>query len=70
MQVMSYLDEASRRWDLYAIEFDSPDGTYTVTLYAISHEHAQLQLQSLKENGRVMGQIDRFINEDGADEDS
>lgn len=62
MQVMSYLDEANRRLDLYSIEFESPDGVYSVGLYAISSEHAQMQLQALKETGKVLGQVDRIID--------
>lgn len=64
MTALSYFDNASRKWDVYGIEFESPDGVYMVTLYAISLEHAHLQLQALKETGKVMGQIDQFIPAD------
>lgn len=42
-------------WHPYPVEFESPEGRFALTLHAISWEHAHLQLASLKENGRVVG---------------
>ena len=56
-----YKDERGLEWRLFAIEFDSPDGDFTVTVWAISHDHAQLQLDALKETGKLLGQIDRIF---------
>jgi len=50
-------DAAGRVWHPYAVEFTSPDGVYLTTLWAISPYHAELQLEALKETGRVKGQI-------------
>lgn len=44
-------------WYPFSVEFYSPEGRFSVIIYAISEEHARLQLESLKENGRVTGQI-------------
>jgi hypothetical protein len=60
---LRYVDPQGRKWNLYAVEFDSPDGDFTVTLYAISHAHACLQLDALKETGRVVGQIESILDE-------
>jgi hypothetical protein len=46
-----------RTWHLWPVDFKSPDGTYSVYLYAISREHALLQLEALKETGRLGEQI-------------
>lgn len=48
-------DAAGRIWRPYELQFTSPDGTYTCHLYAISDEHAELQLDALKESGRIIG---------------
>lgn len=49
-------DAQGRVWRAYAVDFDSPDGTYACHIYAISDDHAQLQLEALKETGRISGQ--------------
>jgi hypothetical protein len=54
---LSYTDHARRTWHPYAVEFESPDGVYSVHLYAVSAEHAHLQLEALKENGRISGHV-------------
>jgi hypothetical protein len=56
-----YKDERGHTWNLYAIEFDSPDGDFTVTVWAISDSHAQLQLDALKETGKLLGQIEKIM---------
>lgn len=47
-----------RTWYLFGVDFTSPDGSYSVYLYALSHDHALLQLDALKETGTVGGRID------------
>lgn len=61
MNEHQYKDEQGRTWHLYAVEFDSPDGDFTATVWAISHDHAQLQLDALKETGKLLGRIDRIM---------
>ena len=52
------VDGAARRtWRPYAIDFESPDGRFSVHLYAISAMHAQLQLEALRETGKVTGVV-------------
>lgn len=43
-----------RVWHPYVVRFESPDGTFECHLYALSFEHACLQLDALKETGRVV----------------
>lgn len=45
-------------WSPYLVSFESPDGEFSFTIHAISHEHAQLQLQAIKDSARVLGRID------------
>ncbi|WP_323016399.1 hypothetical protein [Castellaniella sp.] len=59
-----FIDPKGRRWYPYTITFDSPDGTFDVDLYAISEDHARLQLDALKETGRVTGRIIEVFPED------
>lgn len=40
-------------WSLFAIDFDTPDGTFSAHIYAISFEHANAMLFDLRANGRV-----------------
>lgn len=50
------IDAQGRRWHPYEVEFDSPDGSFCFHIYAISDMHAQLQLDALKQTGRINGQ--------------
>jgi hypothetical protein len=50
-------DASGRAWSLYAVEFDSPDGRFQFYLYAISMEHAHLQVDAIRESARVSGQV-------------
>lgn len=49
-------DAQGRTWHAYSVKFDSPDGAYECHIYAISDDHALLQLDALKETGRITGQ--------------
>lgn len=44
-------------WNLYGVTFDSPDGRYGFHIYAISDEHAALQLEAIKETATLDGRI-------------
>lgn len=61
MSNLQHKDHAGRIWRKYTCSFKSPDGTYAFDLWAISDDHAQLQMDALKEtavvNGRVEGEI-------------
>lgn len=52
-----YTDPAGRQWHPYAVEFTSPEGTFLITLFAISDLHAQLQVDAMRETARVAGQV-------------
>lgn len=50
---LEYVDLEGRKWHPYDVHFNSPDGTYSVYLYALSYEHAMLQLDALKETAHI-----------------
>ncbi len=52
------------KWNLYAVDFDSPDGKYSFNIYAISDEHAQMQVDAIKETASLAGQIAQRIQGD------
>lgn len=52
-----HVDEKRREWRPYAVDFESPEGGFSTYLYAISFEHAHLQLDALKETGRLGGEL-------------
>ena len=49
----SHIDVNGYVWNQYTIEFDSPEGTFSFRIYAVSYEHAELLVESIKENARV-----------------
>lgn len=48
-------------WNLYGATFKSPDGQYGFHFYAISDDHAALQLEAIKETAVLDGRIERVI---------
>ena len=52
-----FVDDKGFTWNPYAVHFESPEGVFAFAIYAVSHEHACLQLQSIRENAAVVGQI-------------
>lgn len=58
---LKHIDPYGRTWRPYGIDFESPDGKFGTYLYAISFEHAQLQLDALKETGRICGEIHGIV---------
>lgn len=58
----TYIDNKGYVWQPYSIEFDSPEGLFSFDIYAISFEHAELQLQAIKESAKVSGRLEGIIN--------
>lgn len=54
---LCWTDPKGRVWEPYAVTFESPDGMFSIRLWAISEEHAHLQLDALKETGEVQGKV-------------
>ena len=46
-----------RRWNLFSVEFKTPDGTYSTYIYALDHYHASVMLADLKEGAEIVGQV-------------
>lgn len=65
MEPLSVTDPLGRNftWHRYEVEFTSPDGKFTFPLYAISDDHAELQLQAVKETARVSGRTIALIGD-------
>lgn len=55
--MMKYTDRDGRIWSKFTCSFTSPDGKYCFELWALSHDHALMQLESLKENAVVDGEL-------------
>lgn len=56
---MIYTDEQGRTWLPFDLEWrnEIDDQTFSTTLWAIDLAHAQDQLDHIKLNGRITGQI-------------
>lgn len=56
---MIYIDEQGRTWLPFSLEWrnEIDDQTFSTTLWAIDLAHAQDQLDHIKLNGRITGQI-------------
>lgn len=54
---LAFTDLNGRVWEPYGITFESPDGMFSIRLWAISAEHAQLQLDALRETAEVQGKV-------------
>lgn len=52
-------------WHLYSVEFVSPDGRFEFYIYAISHDHAHLQVDAIRETAKVNGRIEASIEAGG-----
>lgn len=61
MSKLTYTDGKGRLWKTYTFSYDSPDGIFSFTLMAISHEHAELLLENLKESARLDGEVSDMI---------
>lgn len=46
-----------RTWLPFSVQFTSPDGEFNFVIYAISMEHAHLQVEAIRETATVGGQI-------------
>ena len=44
-------------WKEYLVDFDTQEGTFTVSIYALSFEHASYRLEELKATGRLVGEL-------------
>jgi hypothetical protein len=48
-------------WRLYGVEFESPDGKFGFNIYAISDEHAAMQVEAIRETAALVGRIEGTI---------
>jgi hypothetical protein len=57
------LDDAGRRWFPFAIRYEADGKTFAASVWALSHQHAELVLDDLKSTGQVAGRIAHEIGE-------
>lgn len=48
---------AGRSWHLFAVDYRTADGTFSVYIYALSFEHAAAITLELKETATLRGQV-------------
>ncbi len=53
MNLKSPVTIDGKEWKLFSVEFQSPDGKFSAYLYAIDHEHASYQVESLSKGFEV-----------------
>jgi hypothetical protein len=53
-----------RVWRLYLISYETVDGVFATHIYALSHEHAEILLDELKQTAKVLGELKAIIPND------
>lgn len=51
-------------WKPFLCSYDTPEGKFSLTVHAISWEHAELQVQSIRESLTLDGEISAIIDGD------
>jgi len=46
-----------RVWKLYDVNYETSDGKFSFSIYAISSEHAEAMLDDIKSNAYISGEI-------------
>lgn len=57
LTVPTQVEVDGRTWRLFAFSYQTTDGAFTGSLYALSHEHALLMLEELKATATLDGEI-------------
>ncbi len=59
MNLKSPVTVDGKEWKLFSVEFKSPDGKFSAYLYAIDHEHASYQVESLSKGFEVFEMVEQ-----------
>jgi hypothetical protein len=61
---LEYIDPKGRIWNPFTVSFtnETDDQSFAFTIFAIDHAHAVEQLQWIRENGKVDGQIVEYVD--------
>ena len=59
MQLKTPVTVGGIEWKLFSVEFKSPDGKFSAYLYAIDHEHASYQVESLSKGFEVFEMVEQ-----------
>jgi membrane protein YdbS with pleckstrin-like domain len=51
-----------RDWHLFTVAYDTADGEFSFTIYAISFEHAAAMVEEIKQTARLSGQVGKVIS--------
>jgi hypothetical protein len=51
------IDASGYEWKIYLASFDSPEGNFSFEIHAISFDHAQLQIDAIRETARLDGEL-------------
>lgn len=54
---MHEVEHGGVKYRLYAVDFESPDGKFSFDIYAISEEHALLQVDAIRETAKLSGLV-------------
>jgi hypothetical protein len=54
-----------RTWNLFSVDYDTPDGKFSFYIYALSSEHASMIVEEIRATARVSGQVCGFQSADG-----
>lgn len=46
-----------KEWRTYCCSYDTADGTFAFNIMALSHEHALMMMDELKQSARVDGEL-------------
>jgi hypothetical protein len=55
------VEQEGRTWSLFAVEYNTADGTFQAYIYALCREHAEHICGELRESARVFGQVDGVV---------
>ncbi len=54
--------QAGRDWHLYDIQYDTADGKFSFSIYALSMEHAAAMVEEIKTTARLVGRIEKVVS--------
>lgn len=49
-----------RQWNLFSVDYETPDGRFSFYIHALSYEHALLIVDDIKATARISGQVCDF----------
>lgn len=50
-----------RRWQLYGVDYETPDGKFSFYIYALSWEHAEMLVTEIRETATLYGKVEGVV---------